>query len=593
MATNRRIALYRESIENALRQHRTLALRSEQHQHFHDLFADNKQLHLLRAPDWQVIFGRRGTGKTFLLGMLHEEVMGDLQTDRILSAMFTAQDFIASPVGREIDDKERALGYFQQFIELLAQRIVAIVDNVLGEATLLETLTGSRRRAVDQIQTLAIEILDLSRVGNPVAAWCDIKKQQTRKKSKTKGASGKAVVQASLSAKGPALAFSAHSDAQATLTSDELHVSEVDEAIVPRFASIRERLMELLKTLQVSRLNILIDEWSTLDPTAAQSIQAQFAELLKRTFGGTAMISVKIATNRYQTRFDNRGGGTAYTGLEMGADIFEATDLDNALRDTQELTRFCTQLLYRRLLYCESGLEVFDPRREGIPDEQFLLSIFRDTRAFAELVKGAEGNPRAFLQVFNNLAAGYKWSVRNLWCPARVQECVHTISVEERQPTLEFHSEANQLLLTSVMPVVTATGSRLFVIKRTNRAAFANAFDELLEKRLVHEYPRAQLPAKVRTHFEAFLVSYGIWLDWQRPFDRKELAVEKCFDTAKGFKGSLLERLTIDVSLVNRSHITCARCHAQFPQNARSFVVRGLCPECFEPAEESAKVSGF
>ena len=141
------------------------------------------------------------------------------------------------------------------------------------------------------------------------------------------------------------------------------------------------------------------------------------------------------------------------------------------------------------------------------------------------------------------------------------------------------------------MPVVTSTGSRIFMVTRTDRAAFASAFDELLEKRLVHEHPPGQLPAKVRIHYEAFQVSYGVWLDWERPFDRKELAVEKCFDTAKGFKKNLLERLKIDVSLVNRSHITCARCHAQFPENARSFVVRGLCPECFEPARKSAKAA--
>ena len=43
-----------------------------------------------------------------------------------------------------------------------------------------------------------------------------------------------------------------------------------------------------------------------------------------------------------------------------------------------------------RLLYCEPELKVFDPRRTGFPDEQFLLSIFRDERAFSELVKVAK-----------------------------------------------------------------------------------------------------------------------------------------------------------------------------------------------------------
>jgi hypothetical protein len=60
--------LYRESLERALRT--PLPLRSEQHGNYLDLFVDTGHLQLLRNPDWQVVYGRRGTGKTFLLGVL-------------------------------------------------------------------------------------------------------------------------------------------------------------------------------------------------------------------------------------------------------------------------------------------------------------------------------------------------------------------------------------------------------------------------------------------------------------------------------------------------------------------------------------------
>src|SRR3954470_15103809 len=60
--------LYADSLERALRT--PLPLRSEQHGNYLDLFVDTGHLQLLRNPDWQVVYGRRGTGKTFLLGVL-------------------------------------------------------------------------------------------------------------------------------------------------------------------------------------------------------------------------------------------------------------------------------------------------------------------------------------------------------------------------------------------------------------------------------------------------------------------------------------------------------------------------------------------
>src|SRR5205823_14961981 len=108
----------------------------------------------------------------------------------------------------------------------------------------------------------------------------------------------------------------------------------------PRFALARSKLIELLQVLRLRHLNILIDEWSTLDPTGSLMMQPLFADYLKRSFAGSSLISVKIATNRHQTRFSNRGPAGCYTGLELGADIFEAVNLDRAVLDWRELLSF-------------------------------------------------------------------------------------------------------------------------------------------------------------------------------------------------------------------------------------------------------------
>ena len=83
----RRSALYPRELARALEGHSTLALRSETHRDHRALFVDLHQVQLLQTPDWQVIYGRRGTGKTFMLRMMEHRVNEAVDTDRCLALL--------------------------------------------------------------------------------------------------------------------------------------------------------------------------------------------------------------------------------------------------------------------------------------------------------------------------------------------------------------------------------------------------------------------------------------------------------------------------------------------------------------------------
>jgi hypothetical protein len=133
---------------------------------------------------------------------------------------------------------------------------------------------------------------------------------------------------------------------------------------------------------------------------------------------------------------------------------------------------------------------------------------------------------------------------------------------------------------------VASTGSRAFFVEHRHQEGLRNAIEELLEKRLIHEYPRAKLPPHVRESHEAYLVDYGLWLDWERGLravdvERDEALVPLwTLDLDRKTIGSL----TVGPLNLERSMLTCQSCHARFPRECRSFVLKGLCPECFEPA---------
>lgn len=356
---------------------------------------------------------------------------------------------------------------------------------------------------------------------------------------------------------------------------------------VPRFALARAKILDLLQFLEVARLDIIIDEWQTLDPHASTGIQPEFAEYMKRTFFGTPTISVKIATNRYQTRFSNRGAGADYRGLEVGADLFEATNLDRTEQSLPEQVNFYMTLLYKRLLHCEPGLAIFDPDGDGVPDGQFIYSLFRDEKAFQELVKGAAATPRDFLLLFNSLSRARSFSNEPTWTAPMVHEVIREGGANLQEET-DSSSEADQLLTRCIKGVVERTRSRIFLVDRDDRYAAHNAIEELIEKRLIDSYAKAQLDPDIRTKFDAFLVHYGLWLDW-RPLDVTPENYEQgeipniCASDSALYK--------VEMSEIDADIRTCPHCGDHFSSRARPFHMAGLCPNCYKNVSELTELT--
>lgn len=547
------------------------------HGRFLDYFVDVGVLQSLKNPDWQAIFGRRGTGKTQLLGVLEEETKRAGSASPVLSVRFNTSDFMVSAAGREVPDKVRALSYFQTFIEMLANCLVQEVDRRLGPPTVRAAVRGDRARRESRILDLALEVLQYAQRGMPVTALSEVVLDQEHVDDATRTRS--VGVHLGISTF-PALAgadIGAGVARGKTVRVTEKVATKSDA--VPRLALVRKGVVDLLSELGIRHLNILIDEWQLLDPTASTSIQPEFGELLKRTFLGTPLISVKIATNRYQTRFSNQGSAGRYRGLELNAEVFEAINLDRAILDPDDLELFFERLLFRRLHVVEPGLGIFDPAGTGQPDRQFLLSIFRDMRAFREVVRGSEAIPRRFAVIIHELSRTFGYSVATQWDTKHIQDRIREISFDD-EVDVGYNSEASQLL-EEAKRVVTTTGSRVFLVRRKDRELLQRVVDELLEKRLFHDYPRKNLSTEIRTRYDAYVVDYGLWLDWGRAFARPNPDEEVAIPASAG----KATQFVIRAGAIDRTLLQCSSCEASFRPDSRSYRLKGLCPECFEEAD--------
>jgi hypothetical protein len=578
---NRPLAFqFQHNIGRALQQHDKLPLRSELHRRYSALYVDADQLQLLETPDWQIVYGRRGTGKTLLFSMYVERTRPLTMDRREVSLLIPTQDCMVSPVGREVTDKTRALGYFQTFLERLVSDLVMRLEELLGEPRFLEVVSGQRRRITDRALELQVALLDLATSGLPVSAYSDLARSERRSRQSARGSGSDIKAQAKVG-RDPLMNLSADLQRRRHESEESASDETVQSGAVPRFALVRKVLIELLQLLHIERLTILIDEWSMLDPTGATGIQPEFANLLKRTFHGTRHISIKMATNRYQTRLSNRGAAGSYRGLQAEADIFTAANLDRAVLERTDLVGFYESLMFKRLVLFDDALNYFDPEGTGRPDGTFVQSMFHNRRAFEELVKGSEGIPRDFLVLFNQIARVQKHSVKPRWTVQTVQDVIRQRSVAG-QDDIEYRSVTSQVIDPCIRNVAAATQSRIFFVRREHAAQLDDALDELLEKRLIHDYPREDLPAFAREGSRAYLVDYGLWLDWERT--RGIPAGPDVDESALPANKMELADWHVDPSPIEREdRVRCPHCGSVFTLEQPAYARKGLCPECFEP----------
>ncbi|MEA2131599.1 MAG: hypothetical protein QOJ85_4490, partial [Solirubrobacteraceae bacterium] len=150
------------------------------------------------------------------------------------------------------------------------------------------------------------------------------------------------------------------------------------------------------------------------------------------------------------------------------------------------------------------------------------------------------------------------------------------------QDDIEYRSVTSQVIDPCIRNVAAATQSRIFFVRREHIAQLDDALDELLEKRLIHDYPREDLPAFAREASRAYLVDYGLWLDWERT--RGIPAGPDVDESALPANKTELADWHVDPSPIEREdRVRCPHCGSVFTLEQPAYARKGLCPECFEP----------
>lgn len=497
----------RGALEDALGELHTISVRAELQDSYYPIHIPIGTFIKFDSPDWEIVFGSPGSGKTILLRAWQEAVFDAPEPERILPAYVSGRDLGEAP-GQAGDPAALAEAHFQAFLEQFGAEVRDASQRTRQKETFRDRRDGKRQaKAVDDLLEAINRAVKVGREVQRPGQMEYVEEDTTVTDDQTLMGAG---------IRGRVSAFFR------LFVSGRIERSKSKDATVrrqrrrsgtmsPHFAEVNRRIEDLAQALGVERFCVLFDEWSAIDA----AVQPRLAAWLLRAFHGTRRISIKIASNRGHTRiWDEK----EKLGFELGENLFDAGALDHPQMTEADLIAFFEEMLFKRLVSLRSDLgPAFVRDRLGRPGPEFLAEMFATPQAFELLATGTEGIPRTFLASFQKLID--QGLPERGWTVDEVQELVG--QPEQPLQVLEVFkddfSEGEVVFQWVIRPVAVSTESRFFLVRAADRERAEDPLGELLRLKLIECADAEILPAVLREEFDPYRIGDALWGTLGRP----------------------------------------------------------------------------
>lgn len=324
----------------------------------------------------QIIYGRRGTGKTHLFRFLENELKGDKDAVVVYVDCRTLGS-AADHNNPDLPINRRAISLFKDIIdELYNKALTYIIYEAPKEA----------EKAIEALDAVsaAVNFKDSSVTSTEVT-------ERTLDKISNEGSASVSVSPVDLVKL--KLGGTDREDTDVEKTSKYV-VTKTDKIVFPDLKNSIKNFIEY----SGSTIYFLIDEWSSLPI----DLQPLLAEFLKRSVLPIPQISVKIAALEYRSNFTIQKEKNNHLGFELGSDISTNLDLDDYYvfdRNPDAITGNFSEILLKHISnelpgeYLKTTYLVSDARN-------FIKALFTDSNNFQELVRASEGVIRDMINIF-------------------------------------------------------------------------------------------------------------------------------------------------------------------------------------------------
>lgn len=464
-----------------------LAKRAETHdpQHIIDSFVDVGPLFsLLSNPDNQVIFGRRGTGKTHVLGYLASE--------KIREGVVTAQldmRTIGSTGGIYADPK---IPLAERATRLLVDTLIAIHDQVLN-------------RVIDDSEKLDLSLLG-PLLDRYVEAATELTVEGSIEEESIFSTSSESVSDAGLGVSPSALSIEAKLSSQKSeaLNDSQRYRKTGTQRLRVQFGYLNRALQRLVDALPIKKLWVILDEWSEIP----LDIQPYLADLFRRCVIPVRGITVKIAAIEQRCNFRIDDDAVGHIGIEIGADAAASISLDEFLvfeNSPEQARQFFSELLYRHIAaIAKTDEEIEAPKSSA----DLISALFTQVTALEEFARSSEGVPRDAINIIGLAAQkspSSQISVQDIRGAAR------TWYTRAKQQAISTKPEAQRLLNWIVDEVIKHRQARAFLLEVGVRD---DLIDFLYDARVLHIIRQGvSSQDHAGRRFNVYALDYGCYVD--------------------------------------------------------------------------------
>lgn len=591
--TRKNRSIYGNDLKKALMLE-SVHLKSEDLPSYKEFYVDNGAIDQLRGNSNQLIIGRRGTGKTHLLGTFYELVRAEKRHKNDLPIFVSIMEVRPQtpPIyfdrdSDEFHSRRVARELFSSFLRVFFNRFLDVVSERLGEIVRagVPVVTGPIWERTNRLLTDL-----LTEIESGTAYETERNKISELKTSTTKSKGGNAGASLGLEDRLISAKASLSIKREKSLSGEETERIEAKAIFNTDLGKVRELVISILDTISTGTLYILIDEWMELDKRTPSKVQPHFAQLLKTTFFNTKAIAVKIATVWHETSLYTRDDMQSAEGIQTGHDIGADINLDTAfLRNAAEVRDFCKELLFRRVSHvCPKIREL---RNEGRVNDIFLTELFDNEQNFRVFISASHGIPRDLMNVFQKCVRKINQDFSSRSIDANlIAEVSGTVYRTDKLKRVDPASSA-QKLLTALNQYMARTDRRVFLVR--NETTSSSSLRKLVDEELVHQLPASVIHRDVRDHSKAYMIDFGNYADL---IEARRQPIEKLMDeflvpTFPDNVGELLDDYLVDPMKFDEGRETCPKCQHSFSIIHPVFVKAGLCNSCgfqFPEAKRSA-----
>ena len=434
---------------------------------------------LLSSTDNQVMFGRRGTGKTHFLGFLHNDIINqgiisvpvDMRLIGSTGGIFSDQNVPLS---------ERATRLLCDTLCVIHEEVLEYVfEKNLENATEIAQLLND---FIEQATALSIDGISEEETGSS--------NEFANRSSAKLGFSNKSV--------------SASLSASAKTASGNTEKSKVTGKKVLRihFGAITKLLNKIVSKLPDKELWILIDEWSEVP----LDLQPYLAELLRRILFPIPGITVKIAAIAHRCNFREHDFETnASIGLELGSDASSVINLDEYMvfdNDSEAAKSFFKNLLHRHVKALD---------KNSVCDSEtnlFINDVFSQASAFDEFVRAVEGVPRDAINIISLAAQAALASKISI---IHIRNSAQKWFQVNKHNALNSRPDAILLLDRIINEVIGLRKSRGFLISNEKNYEL---IDYLYDMRIIHVLKQSvSAQNSIGKKYTLYALDYGCYVE--------------------------------------------------------------------------------